>query len=159
MGNHVTDEEREKRIERVLELVKSGMTLRQCAEYLTKNEFPISYVTVSDYVKRGMKQNKPDASEAVEILKVHQPLTVENENVRKRIKQVYELLKSGFTFEEIARNLKTTPMIVYRDFTSRIEKLSDTQMQELGIDINEINRIKSNFKVNSMNNLKNQGRK
>jgi len=157
MGNHVTDEERERRIERVIELVKSGMTLRQCADYLTKNEFPITYVTVGDYVKRGMKLNKTDAKEASEIIGKHQGSFVENETVRNRIKQVYELLKEGFTIEEVAKTLNTTPMIVYRDFTDRIEKLSEKQLEELGIDLDEVAKIKANFRVNSINNLRNQG--
>lgn len=157
MGNHVTEEEREIRIERVIELVKSGMSLRQCAEYLTENEFPITYVTVGDYVKRGMKTHKKDAKEAMEVVEKHQGSNIENEDVRNRIKKVYELLKEGFTFEEVAKTLNTTPMIVYRDFTDRIGKLSEEQLSELNIDLNEVDRIKANFKLISISNLKNQG--
>jgi len=159
MNYHVTEEERDKRIKRVLELIKTGMSLRQCAEYLTKNEFPISYVTVADYVKRAEKLNTPNAKEAIHIIQSHQPLTIDNIQVQERIKQVYELLKEGFTFDEVASKLNTTPMIVYRDFTSRIDKLTKEQLKELDIDLEEVARIKANFKLNSISNLKNQGSK
>jgi len=66
-------------------------------------------------------------------------------------------LKEGFTIEEVAKTLNTTPMIVYRDFTDRIEKLSEKQLEELGIDLDEVAKIKANFRVNSINNLRNQG--
>lgn len=156
MSNHVTEEEREKRINRVIELIKSGMSLRQCAIYLTENEFPISYVTVSDYVKRGLAMNKEGSQEAVSVIDKHKEPTIEDETVQKRVKQVYELLKEGFTFEEIANNLKESPYVIYRDFTNRIKKLTEQQMQDLNIDINQIKIIEKNLENNSFNNLKNQ---
>lgn len=62
------------------------MTLRECAEYLTKNEFPISYVTFGDYVKRGKKLNKSSVKEAINTIEKRQGSNVENENVRNRVK-------------------------------------------------------------------------
>lgn len=130
------------------------MSLRQCAQYLTENEFPISYVTVKDYIERGKMIHKSKFDEARKVLETNKSKTIDDEDVLNRVKNVYELLKQGFTFEEIAKKLNSTQFVVYRDFENRIQMLSDKQIIDLGINKEEIISIEQRLTQNSLDNLK-----
>lgn len=155
MNGHVTDEERLIRIKRVLELISSGMSYRECAKYLSENEFKISHVTVKDYVDRAEELGYELYNDSRKVVENNTPKTIEDEEVQKRIKKVYELLKENYTIEQIAKALESTPMIIYRDF-KRIQTLNDEQLKKLNIKKEVIEDIKNNMKENSLNNLKNQ---
>ena len=154
MNGHVTDEERKKRIKRVLELTSEGKSYRECANIMKAEGFKISHVTVKDYVERGKMIDNQMYLESIKTIENNKPKSVNDEDVLIRIKQVYELLKQGFTFEEIAKNLNSTPFIVYRDFKKRISLLTDEQLIELNIEKKEIDKIEKNLKNNSLENLK-----
>lgn len=153
MNGHVTDEERLIRIKRVLELISSGMSYRECAKYLSENEFKISHVTVKDYVDRAEELGYELYNDSRKVVENNTPKTIEDEEVQKRIKKVYELLKENYTIEQIAKALESTPMIIYRDF-KRIQTLNDEQLKDLNIEKEVIEDIKKNMKENSLNNLK-----
>jgi len=154
MNNHVTDEERLERIKRVVELVGSGMSYRECAEYLSANEFKISYVTVKDYIQRATRYKFDGYQKCLEVIKTNTPKTIKDEEVIKRIKHVYELLKLGYTIEEIAKASDSTTMIVYHDFI-RLQSLPQEQLDELNITQQDIEEIKNSMTEKSLNNLKN----
>lgn len=116
MNYHVTDEERIIRIKRVLELISLGMSFRECANYLSENEFQISHVTVRDYVNRAIELGFDLSEDCIEVIKNNTPKTIEDIKVKQRAKLGFKLLKNGYTIEEVAKALKSTPMIVYRDF-------------------------------------------
>lgn len=155
MNNHVTDEERIIRIKRVLELISSGMSFRECANYLSKNEFQISHVTVRDYVNRAIELDFNLSEECVEVIKNNTPKTIEDSKVKQRAKLGFKLLKEGYTIEEVAKALKSTPMIVYRDFI-RFQSLNDDILKEMGITREDIEKVKENMTKNSLDNLKNR---
>ncbi|MBE6149151.1 MAG: hypothetical protein E7170_00320 [Firmicutes bacterium] len=157
MNNHVTEEERMERIKRVLELINSGMSYRECAKYLTENEFKISHFTVKYYVDKAEELRMCSVAEAKEVIKNNAPKTIEDEEVQKRIKKVYELLKENYTIEQIAKALESTPMIIYRDF-KRMQTLNDEQLKKLSIEKEVIEQIKNSMTEKSLKNLKNQNR-
>ena len=154
MNGHVTDDEREKRIKRVLELTSDGNSYRECAEIMKAEGFKISHVTVKDYVERGKMVDNSMYLKSRKVIENNKPKSVNDEDVLQRIKQVYELLKAGFTFEEIAKKLDSTPFVVYRDFKKRISLLTAEQIKELNIEEESIKEIEENLKNNSINNIK-----
>ena len=155
MNNHVTDEERIIRIKRVLELISSGMSFRECANYLTENEFSISHVTVRDYVNRAIELGFDLSEESAEVIKNNTPKTIEDAKVKQRAKVGFKLLKEGYTIEEVAKALKSTPMIVYRDFI-RFQTLDENTLKEMGITREAIEEVKNNMTKNSLDNLRNR---
>jgi len=153
MGNHVTDDERNKRIKRVLELISSGMSYRECADYLTKHEFNISHVTVKDYIERAKGVDSELYNKCLDVINENTPKTTNDEEVQKRIKIVYQLLKANYTFEEIAKVLNTTVMVVYRDF-NRMQQMPKGLLSKLGITKETLDSIQVNLTERSLNNLK-----
>lgn len=157
MSNHVTDEERKRRIYMVYECIIDGMSTRECAKFLTDNYFSISNATVKDYIDRMKKFDKEKYNKMVKIVQDHAPKTVTNsEEVRTRVKDVAVLLMGGYTFEEIAKILKISVFTAYRDFTVRLKKVSTKEARDiLGITDEEIKKIELSLKERSMENLNN----
>jgi len=160
MNNHVTDEERSKRIEIVYECITKGMSTRECANYLTANYFSISNATVKDYIERMKYKDKSKYNELQEVMRKNTPKTVKNDiEVRKRVKNVVTLLAASYTFEEIAKMLNETVDTVYRDFSTRLSLLTKEELEILEITEEKINEIKESLKERSMKNLNNGKRK
>ena len=159
MSNHVTDEERSRRIDVVYECIKKGMSTRECAKFLTENYFKISNATVKDYIDRMKYKDLKKYEELKNIINSHKPKTVSDEEVRKRVKNVIVLLSAGYTFNEVAKMLKETKDTVYRDFEKRLNYLTDEELRNLDIDKEQIEIIKESLKERSMENLGNNGKK
>ena len=156
MNNHITDEERLERINMVYECIKSGMSTRECANYLNEKGISISNVTVKDYIERMKKIDSDKYNELQEIMKEHTPKTLENnEEVRTRVKNVVVNLKAGYTFEETAELLGESKWTVYRDFTNRLNTLTDDELKALDIHKKDIKNIKASLEDRSLSNLKN----
>lgn len=152
MNNHITDEERFKRINDVAELMLSGMSIRECASYLTENKYKISYVTVSDYIDRLKYVDKNKYNKIQEMLNSrNSQLNHKSEEVRKRVKNVILLIKNGCTIEQIAEQLNETPFTIYRDIRNRLVTLTNDDLEMLDITLDDINNI---LKQNSLDNLK-----
>ncbi len=154
MNNHVSEEERLIRINRVATLIEQGISIRECAKYLSENEFKISSATVKDYIDRLEQINKVKYNNIMNILNEHKPLTISNDEVRKRIKNVVLALKAGYTIEEIAQSLNSTPFIIYRDFRKRLSYLTEEELKELDITNEDIEEINKSMTERSLNNLK-----
>ena len=154
MSNHVSDEERYKRINLVYECIKEGMSTRECAEFLTLMGCPISNVTVKDYIDRMMSVNMEKYKEMKQIMESHKPQTIQSEEVRTRVKNVVVALNAGYTFEEIAKTLGESIFTVYRDYTKRISYLTDEELGNLDITKEMLENINNSLKEKSMENLK-----
>ena len=156
MNNHVTEDERRKRIDIVYECIMDGMSTRECANYLTENYFKISNATVKDYIERMEKIDKNKFEEMMQIMKEHTPKSVkDNEEIRKRVRNVVVMLQAGYNFEEISNMLHETYFTVYRDFTTRLNLLTNQELEALGITKEVIEQIKQDLTNRSISNLKN----
>ena len=158
MSNHVSYEERYRRIMLVYDCIKEGMSTRECANYLTSIGVKISNATVKDYIDRMYFYNQEKYQEMLEIMTNHKPKTVDSEEVRTRIKNVVVALNAGYTFKEIATALGVSEFTVYRDYKNRIDMLSKEELKELGISDDLISNIDIRLNQNSINNL-NKGKK
>ena len=155
MSNHVSDEERLRRINLVYECIKEGMSTRECAAYLEAiYGITISNVTVKDYIDRMMSINIDKYHEMQEVIKDHTPQTVNLENVRTRVKNVLISLAAGYTFDEIAAALDETVFTVYRDYAVRKDLLTDSEKEELGITKEMLENIETSLKEKKLDNLK-----
>lgn len=153
----ISDEERQRRIYRVIELVKEGMSAREIAKYLSENEFQISNVTVSSYIQSFQKLNPVEYKQLQEKINIHKPKTIKNDEiVKQRVKKVVELLLKNYTFDEIAMILNEKPMTVYRDFKSRVTqyKTEEELKENLGISVYEIDLINQMLQERKNSNLK-----
>lgn len=153
----ISDEERQRRIYRVIELAKEGMSAREIAKYLSENEFQISNVTVSSYIQAFQKLNPVEYKQLQEKINSHKPKTIKNDEiVKQRVKKVVELLLKNYTFDEIAMILNEKPMTVYRDFKSRVTqyKTEEELKENLGISVYEIDLINQMLQERKNSNLK-----
>lgn len=143
------DEERLRRIIMVGKYIAdTGSSTRQTAKYFTENYFPISNYTVSDYCNRYKKIEPALKDKIISSMNDNKPSSVEDEKVIKRIKQVVKLLKDGFTVEEIANALEISYWTIYRDISSRLNKLVGTEITK-----EEFQEIKNILNLNSSSNL------
>lgn len=143
------EDERLRRIIMVGKYVaETGSSTRKTAKYFTENYFPISNYTVLDYCNRYKKLEPALKDKIVSSMKENKPISVEDESVKQRIKQVVKLLKEGFTLEEIANSLHTSYWTIYRDISSRIDKLVGTE-----ITLEELKEVKNILSLHSSNNL------
>ena len=149
MNNHITDEERFKRINDVAELMLSGMSIRECASYLTENKYKISYVTVSDYIDRLKYVDKNKYNKIQEMLNSrNSQLNHKSEEVRKRVKNVILLIKNGCTIEQIAEQLTPLEQQVFdlKINGFKYKEIADILDKEPKAIDNALNRIKNKIK-------------
>ena len=156
MDNRITEEERLERINLVYECIKNGMSTRECAKFLSDKGISISNVTVKDYIERMKKIDENKYNEMQEIIKDHTPKTISNdEDVRRRVKNVVVALKAGYTFKEIADNLGESEWTIYRDFRNRLNMLTEDELLDLDISKEDIASIEVELEDRSYSNLKN----
>lgn len=154
MTNHVTDEERLKRILLVYKYIVDGMSTRECARLLTENGISISNATVKDYIERMSKIDRKKYNEMLAIMNKNKPKSVKDADVKTRVKNVVIALDAGYTFDEIAKQLGESTYTVYRDFRTRLNLLSEDELKDLDITEESIKRIDESLKERSMSNLK-----
>ncbi len=140
-----SDEEIQRRIILVGDYVKeTSSSTRETAKYFTENYFPISNATVSNYLKKYMKLSRNNKLKIMEIIDENKPKTIKDENIRTRVLKVYDLIKLGFTIEEISLNLNVDYWSIYYDIYKRLKMLDE----------NKYNEIKEILKNRSEENLK-----
>lgn len=141
------DEERNRRIEIVGNLfLLTGYSYRRMSEYLSKNYFKISYVTVKDYLQRYVKMNPDKYDEVNTIIKENTTVNFKNdEGIKNRIYKEADLIEKGFSLQEIASSLFISPSVISRDMTLRLSVL-DPEKSEKILEI---------LRENSFNNLNN----
>ena len=153
MSNHVTDEERLRRMLLVYECIKNGMSTRACASYLNGIGISISNVTVKDYIDRMMSYDYLKYQEMINVMREHTPKTIDDEAVKTRIKNVLVALNAGYTFKEIAKSLGESEFTVYRDYKKRISMLEKQELIDLGISDEMIKKIDLSLEKKSLDNL------
>ena len=161
MSNHVTDEERIKRMQMVYEcVVEKKMSTRECAKYMTDNGYSISNATVSDYIKRMANLDSLKYQEERKIMNNNKEKTVNNsEDVRTRVKEVAVRLIGGYTYKEVAEMLNISEFTVIRDFNVRLNLLTKEEKEILEITDEKIRQVKESQKERSIENLNNVKRK
>ena len=148
MDKNLTEEEvRKKRIVLVGEyFLKTGESTRKISEYFTKNFFHISNYTVHEYIIKYAKMN-PKNKEAIDKLIYElKANSIKKPNVARRVLLVADLLKEGFTLNEISEKLKEDYWTIYRDANVRLFKLDPVKQKE----------VREILKNNSLNNLNNR---
>ena len=141
----------------VYEIIKQGFSIRECKEYL-EDEYGIivSHVTVKNDIDRWKKFNVEKYNEIQKVILNHKEIDVRNnEAIRTRVRNVVVMLDAGYTFKEIAENLKETEFTVYRDYKNRLNLLTNEELNTLGITKDTIDKIDSDLKERRLANLKN----
>lgn len=126
MAKNIKDEDlrNERVIEVALYVKKTKASSRVAAKYFTENRFPISNVTVNDYLKNRLPKINPALYEEIKpIIDSHTPKTVDTVEVKKRIYSAVSLLFQDYTIPEIAKQLNSTIDIIYDDLTERLPKI------------------------------------
>lgn len=158
MSNHATEEEREERMALVYELItKEDYSIRDCWDYLLDVcNINVSSTSVYNYVNAWKKVDIKKYEELRKVMESHKEIDVRyNEVIRTRVRNVVVMLDAGYTFKEIAENLKETEFTVYRDYKNRLHLLTDEELKALGITKDTIDKIDSNLKERRLANLKN----
>ena len=115
----------------------------------TGEHFGVSNFTVSDYINKKLPYIDPMLyKEAILVLEENKPKSIRNENVVLRVRNAVELLKQGLTVNEIAKELKTTPEVIYNDFHNRLEKLDKEECET-------VKKILAKNRYNNLNNNSN----
>lgn len=121
------DEIREKRIKEVAEyVIETGASTRKAAEYFTKNHYPISNATVSEYCHLYKKRNPQKKENISKVIKNNTPKTIRNKSVEFRVYNHTKLLLSGLTIKEIADYSHSSYWTIYNDLTMRLNKLDSS---------------------------------
>ena len=160
MSNHATQDEKSIMMDMTYDyIVNKGMSIRKCAEEISKDYKKVSYVTISNYLKEIKKINGMKGEEIDNILSSHKPKTISNEEVRKRVRTVVVSLKAGYSFEEISTMLHESLFTVYRDFTTRLNLLTEEELELLDITKEDIEKIKQELDYRRKSNLRNSSKK
>mgnify|MGYP000021164738 FL=1 len=127
------EEERNRRIETVGNLfLLTGYSYRRLSEYLSKNYFKISFVTVKDYLERYIKMNPDKCDEINTIIKENTTVNFKNnEGIKNRIYKEADLIESGFSIQEIASSLFISPSVISRDMALRLSVLDPERSEKI----------------------------
>lgn len=127
------EEERNRRIETVGNLfLLTGYLYRRLSEYLSKNYFKISFVTVKDYLERYIKMNPDKCDEINTIIKENTTVNFKNnEGIKNRIYKEADLIESGFSIQEIASSLFISPSVISRDMALRLSVLDPERSEKI----------------------------
>ena len=134
-------------------VIENKASTRSTAKYFTDKGIKISNNTVFSLLNGEiLKISAPKKFEKVqEILNSNlSRRTFTDENVLIRMSKAFNLLLQGYTVSQIAKELDTTEMVVYRDLTSRLEKLEDKELMKL---------VSDELKKHKMDNLKHGNKK
>ena len=122
-------------------IISTKCSTRKAAEH-----FNISNATVSTLMNELLSKMDPKKYSQVEsVLAANKPKTVKDDEVKQRVLKAAELIKEGFTVEEIASAMHTTINVINEDLQTRLPRISQTLYNE----VKEIQRR------NSISNLKN----
>lgn len=99
---------------------KERPSCRRCVEYLKSNGVSISSATVQDYLHRFIKENPGTADIIYDIIAGNKPKTVVDENVKKRVLLVSNMVANGLTIDEVVTQTGYTKDTIHNDITNRI---------------------------------------
>jgi len=147
-----TDEERIEITKEIADyIINNNSSTRKAAEY-----FKISNATVSTLMNELLPRLDQQRYLRVQsVLKGNKPKTITDELVKQRVIKAAELIKEGFTVEEIANALGVTVNIVNEDLQTRLPRISETLYKE----VKEIQRRNSIENLNLGSNMSVEGQK
>ena len=154
-SNMIDDKERQRRIELVGDYrFQTGESYRKIAKYFSSKEgidgFDISETAVKSYVELYMK-NHPEKREIM-LKQTEENISnsIKNDEVRKRVLKVADLIIQGYYLEQISEFLKEPYWVIYRDVNNRLtmidKKLYD-KVKELMSERSQKNLIPKQKKV------------
>ena len=151
-------EERKRRIELVGQFFKqTGLPTRQIADYFTSNYFPISNKTVHQYIEKYMEIHPKDSEEITDKITNNTEKTIEDKEVKVRVFRAAKLSLEGYTIQEIASLLDTTPKTIERDIFKRLKLLVEQDEN-----INKIYELvlegTHEHKINALNDNRNKNK-
>ena len=148
-----TDEERAiKTIEIADYIIDNNSSTRKAAEH-----FEISNATVSYLMNALLKKINPTKYLLVQnILRMNTPKTIHNDVIKNRVIKVANLIKEGFTVEEIARSMNITVNVINEDLQTRLPRVSKELYKE--VKIIQLKNSRDNLKLGSNMSVESQKR-
>ena len=145
VANLTYDDERKNRMFKVYNyFMKTNESTRNIAEYFSKNEFSISNVTVSTYLKNIVKYlNENDKIALIEALNDRKTKSIDDTIIINRVIKVSDLCLNGYSIDQIKDEINVSYWTVYRDLVLRLPKL----------DKEKALNVKEKLKENSLSNL------
>ena len=64
-------------------------------------------------------------------MNVNKPKTIADEEIKQRVEKVAELIKEGFTVEEIANSMGVTINVINEDLQTRLPRISESLYNEV----------------------------
>ena len=120
-------------------IISTNCSTRKAAEY-----FKISNATVSTLMNELLpKIDQEKYFKVQNILNANKPKTITDEVTKERVIKAAELIKEGFTVEEIANSMGVTINVINEDLQTRLPRISETLYGE----------VKDIQRRNSMSNL------
>lgn len=107
-------------------LIKTHLSTREIAEYFSENSniyFKASHVSISDYIKKYILKYPEKEDIIKEIAQENKGSSINRERILQRINDVYVMLKQGYNFDEISKELNESYWIVYYDIYLRLKEL------------------------------------
>lgn len=123
-----TDEERMEITKTIADyIISTNSSTRHTAEY-----FNISNATVSTLINELLPKIDQDRYLKVHsILNGNKPKTIKDDTVKERVSKAAELIKQGFTVEEIAKSMDVSVNIINEDLQTRLPRISGTLYDEV----------------------------
>ena len=152
MARFTEEERKEKTLEIANYIIDNKSSTRKAALH-----FGISNATVSDWMNFVLKKTDSQKFLIVsQILKQNRPKTVIDVQVRKRVITAAQLIKQGYTVEEIAKAMNVSINVINEDLQTRLKRINE----ELYKDIKEKQALNSsnNLKIGSAMSVENQKR-
>ena len=108
-------------------IIDNSSSTRKAAEH-----FKISNATVSTLMNELLpKIDQEKYFNVQSILNVNKPKTIADEEIKQRVEKVAELIKEGFTVEEIANSMGVTINVINEDLQTRLPRISESLYNEV----------------------------
>ena len=148
-----TDEERVvKTIEIADYIIENNSSTRKAAQH-----FEVSNATVSYLMNALLKKINPTKYLLVQnILRMNTPKTIHNDVIKNRVIKAANLIKEGFTAEEIARSMNITVNVINEDLQTRLPRVSKELYKE--VKIIQLKNSRDNLKLGSNMSVESQKR-
>lgn len=123
-----TDEER---IE-ITKAIADYIIDNNCSTRKTAEHFKISNATVSTLMNELLpKIDQEKYLQVQSILNGNKPKTITDEETKRRVIKSAELIKEGFTVEEIANSMGVTINVINEDLQTRLPRISEILYNEI----------------------------
>lgn len=123
-----TDEER---IE-ITKAIADYIINNYCSTRKAAVHFKISNATVSTLMNELLpKIDQEKYFKVQSILNGNKPKTIADEEIKQRVEKAAELIKEGFTVQEIAKSMGVTINVINEDLQTRLPRISESLYNEV----------------------------